>query len=38
MIRLNQGDETLDELYSTAWSHHDDGPVPSAADFLAKHP
>jgi serine/threonine protein kinase len=38
MIRRNQGDETLDEQYSTIWSRHGDGPEPSAADFLAEHP
>ncbi len=38
MTRPDRGDETLDELYSSAWSRHGDGPEPSAADFLADHP
>jgi serine/threonine protein kinase len=38
MIRRDRGGETLDEQYSTIWSEHDDGPEPSAVDFLADHP
>jgi hypothetical protein len=38
MNKLNRDDGTLDQLYGAAWSRHDDGPEPSAADFLAEHP
>jgi WD40 repeat protein/serine/threonine protein kinase len=38
MIRIDRGDETLDQEYSTLWSGHDDGPEPSVVDFLAHHP
>jgi serine/threonine protein kinase/formylglycine-generating enzyme required for sulfatase activity len=38
MIRIDRGDETLDQEYSTLWSGHGDGPEPSVFDFLAHHP
>ena len=38
MIEPIEHDETLDEQYSGVWSHHGDGPAPSAAAFLANHP
>ena len=38
MSSLNRDDETLDELYSSAWSRHHDGLEPSAVEFLADHP
>jgi serine/threonine protein kinase len=38
MSRTFEDDQNLDEQYSDVWSTHGDGPAPSAAEFLAKHP